>query len=91
MKCLVESFKKTDKDFLQKASEAKPSWKDGSTVAAILVLDGTLYASNLGDSKAVLCRQAPEGKLSLIHLTKDHNPSNFEERKRIEKAGGTVR
>ena len=26
-KCLVEAFKKTDDEFLQKASEAKPSWK----------------------------------------------------------------
>lgn len=26
-KCLIEAFKKTDEDFLQKASEAKPTWK----------------------------------------------------------------
>ena len=28
-KCLIESFKKTDEEFLQKASEVKPSWKVG--------------------------------------------------------------
>ncbi len=26
-KCLVEAFKKTDEEFLQKALEAKPTWK----------------------------------------------------------------
>ena len=28
-KCLLESFKKTDEDFLRKAADASPSWKDG--------------------------------------------------------------
>ncbi len=81
-KCLVDAFKKTDEDFLQRASAATPSWKDGSTVAAVLVLDDTVYSANLGDSKAVLCRKvAGEGRtkgnrLSFVPLTKDHNPTN---------------
>ena len=52
--------------------------QDGTTVAAILVLDDTVYSGNLGDSKAVLCRKSASetGKLSFVHLTKDHNPSN---------------
>ena len=47
-------------------------------MAAILVLDDTIYSGNLGDSKAVLCRKSAteKGKLSFVHLTKDHNPSN---------------
>ena len=28
-KCLLESFKKTDEDFLRLAADASPSWKDG--------------------------------------------------------------
>ena len=75
-KCLVDSFKKTDEEFLQKASEFSPSWKDGSTVAAVLVIGDTIYSAYLGDSKTVLCRKSPEGKLSFVPLTKDHNPSN---------------
>ena len=52
--------------------------QDGTTVAAILVLDDTVYSGNLGDSKAVLCRRSTteKGKLSFVHLTKDHNPSS---------------
>lgn len=77
-KCLLDAFKRTDEDFLQKASAATPSWKDGTTVAAVLVLDDTIYSANLGDSKAVLCRRTEEGedKLSFVPLTKDHNPTN---------------
>jgi integrin-linked kinase-associated serine/threonine phosphatase 2C len=86
-KCLLESFKKTDEDFLREAANASPSWKDGSTVAALLVLDNTLYSANLGDSKAILCRVTTDGKRTIIPLTKDHNPTNFDERRRIEKAG----
>ena len=28
-KCLLESFKKTDEEFLRMAADASPSWKDG--------------------------------------------------------------
>jgi len=53
-------------------------FQDGSTVAAILVLDDVVYSANLGDSRAVLCRRisSKESRLSFVHLTKDHNPSN---------------
>ena len=75
-KCLVDSFKKTDEDFLRQASQATPTWKDGSTVAAVLVLDDVLYSGYLGDSRAVLCRRLADGRLGFVHLTKDHHPSN---------------
>jgi integrin-linked kinase-associated serine/threonine phosphatase 2C len=57
--------------------------QDGSTVAAVLVLDDVVYSANLGDSKAVLCRrtqstesESEKKQLSFVSLTKDHNPSN---------------
>ena len=77
-KCLMESFRRTDEQFLQKASEVSPSWKDGSTVAMVIVLDNTVYSANVGDSKAVLCRRSQEtdGQLRCISLTKDHNPTS---------------
>ena len=28
-KCLLESFKRTDEEFLKKAADASPTWKDG--------------------------------------------------------------
>ena len=73
-KCLIDAFKVTDNNFLLNASNASPSWKDGTTAVAILVLDDVIYVANLGDSKAVLCRESDSGKLSAVKLTKDHSP-----------------
>uniref|UniRef100_A0A3B3HTJ4 Integrin-linked kinase-associated serine/threonine phosphatase n=1 Tax=Oryzias latipes TaxID=8090 RepID=A0A3B3HTJ4_ORYLA len=47
-KCLLDTFRQTDEDFLKKASSQKPSWKDGSTATCVLVVDDVLYVANLG-------------------------------------------
>lgn len=44
-----------------------------------------MIVANVGDSRAVLCR---DGKA--IDLSTDHKPEDTVERTRIEKAGGTV-
>ncbi|XP_065816281.1 integrin-linked kinase-associated serine/threonine phosphatase 2C isoform X3 [Labrus bergylta] len=96
-KCLLDTFRQTDEDFLKKASSQKPAWKDGSTATCVLVVDDTVYVANLGDSRAVLCRaEAAAGadgeKRSLtLSLSREHNPTIYEERMRIQRAGGTVR
>ncbi|XP_011492479.1 integrin-linked kinase-associated serine/threonine phosphatase 2C isoform X2 [Oryzias latipes] len=94
-KCLLDTFRQTDEDFLKKASSQKPSWKDGSTATCVLVVDDVLYVANLGDSRAVMCRTeaAADGqqKLLALALSKEHNPTIYEERMRIQRAGGTVR
>lgn len=90
-KCMTEAYKKTDDEFLQEASKASPVWKDGSTAVTALVMDDVLYVANLGDSKALLCRCSDDGKISVVSLSKDHSPSQYEERMRIQKAGGNVR
>ncbi|XP_003391564.1 PREDICTED: integrin-linked kinase-associated serine/threonine phosphatase 2C-like, partial [Amphimedon queenslandica] len=96
-RCLVDSFKKTDSDFLSLAAKATPSWKDGSTVAIIMAIDNVLYSGNLGDSKSVMYRRSGKGDtggesaIVSVPLTKDHTSASLEERKRIEKSGGFVR
>ncbi|VDM58671.1 unnamed protein product [Angiostrongylus costaricensis] len=54
------------------------------------MLNDALYVANIGDSKAIVCRKK-EDAFSPIELTVDHNPTMYEERMRIQKAGGTVR
>ncbi|XP_041480170.1 integrin-linked kinase-associated serine/threonine phosphatase 2C-like isoform X2 [Lytechinus variegatus] len=91
-KCLIDAFRVTDEEFLKQASASKPVWKDGSTAVCVLVVNDTLYIANLGDSKAFLCRYNPETeKHQFLPLSKDHTPTQYEERMRIQKAGGTVR
>ena len=42
--------------------------------------------------QAILCRYQSDSKKHVpLLLSKDHNPSNYEERMRIQKAGGSVR
>ncbi|CAL8334438.1 unnamed protein product [Boreogadus saida] len=93
-KCLLDSFRQTDEDFLKKASSQKPVWKDGCTATCLLVVHNTAYIANLGDSRAVLCRMEEEGEERRVvsrALSREHNPTLYEERIRIQRAGGTVR
>uniref|UniRef100_A0A8D0LCM4 Integrin-linked kinase-associated serine/threonine phosphatase 2C n=1 Tax=Sphenodon punctatus TaxID=8508 RepID=A0A8D0LCM4_SPHPU len=91
-RCLLDAFKYTDEEFLKQASCQKPAWKDGSTATCVLAVDNTLYIANLGDSRALLCRYNEENrKHAALSLSKEHNPTQYEERMRIQKAGGNVR
>ncbi|PKK27063.1 integrin-linked kinase-associated serine/threonine phosphatase [Columba livia] len=91
-RCLLDTFKHTDDEFLKQASSQKPAWKDGSTATCVLAVDNILYIANLGDSRAILCRYNEESqKHAALSLSKEHNPTQYEERMRIQKAGGNVR
>ncbi|XP_056139612.1 integrin-linked kinase-associated serine/threonine phosphatase 2C isoform X2 [Lampris incognitus] len=95
-KSLLDTFRHTDEEFLKKASSQKPAWKDGSTATCMLVVDDVVYIANLGDSRAVLCRTeqeegCAERRSVTLALSKEHNPTIYEERMRIQRAGGTVR
>ena len=52
MKCLKDSFLKTDGDFLKKSSNAQ----HGSTATTALILGNRLFCGNVGDSRTLLCR-----------------------------------
>ncbi|XP_053315096.1 integrin-linked kinase-associated serine/threonine phosphatase 2C [Spea bombifrons] len=91
-RCILDAFKQTDEDFLKQAASQKPAWKDGTTATCVLVADNILYIANLGDSRALLCRVNEDSqKPAVLSLTKAHNPTQYEERMRIQRAGGNVR
>jgi len=73
----------TDREFLELSKTEK---FESGAVVCLTVLDGKqLYIANAGDCRAVLCRA---GKA--ISLTKDHKPTLYEERVRVESEGGYV-
>ncbi|TMW60527.1 hypothetical protein Poli38472_000569 [Pythium oligandrum] len=79
------TFHRTDEALLQ----ALPS-NDGSTAVLVWLIghkpsDLTIYAANVGDSRAVLCRNG-----LAVPLTRDHTPDQPDEMKRILKHGGAV-
>ncbi|KAH8249577.1 hypothetical protein KR032_010647 [Drosophila birchii] len=57
----------------------------GTTSVCALIAKDQLCIAWVGDSKALLV-----GKRTQLQLVKPHKPENPDERKRIEKAGGTV-
>lgn len=89
-KLMTELYKSVDTSFLKEARSHKPAWKDGTTATTLYLLNDVFYVANIGDSKAIVCRQKAE-KNVIIELTEDHNPQKYEERERIEKAGGVVK
>eukprot|EP00339_Tiarina_fusa_P022671 CAMPEP_0117003126 /NCGR_PEP_ID=MMETSP0472-20121206/4544_1 /TAXON_ID=693140 ORGANISM="Tiarina fusus, Strain LIS" /NCGR_SAMPLE_ID=MMETSP0472 /ASSEMBLY_ACC=CAM_ASM_000603 /LENGTH=352 /DNA_ID=CAMNT_0004703659 /DNA_START=811 /DNA_END=1865 /DNA_ORIENTATION=- len=58
----------------------------GTTAVACLIKDQILYTANVGDSRAVLCRNK-----KAVRLTVDHKPSLEGETERIEQMGGFIR
>jgi len=84
----------TDQEFLD--AESYRNKEDGSAgIFTIATFDeGTnkyaLINANIGDSRTVLAQKQSDGSYSVIACTHDHKPTNEEERKRIEEAGGCV-
>jgi len=73
----------TDREFIKYAQKEK---LDSGTVLVLTLLTGKqLSIANAGDCRAVLCRA---GKA--IELTRDHTPTSFEEKQRIEKEGASL-
>lgn len=74
--------------FTQTECEINDCRLEGGTTALIAILDKNamkLYIANLGDCRAVLCRNNKPFKLS-----SDHKPDRPDERKRIEEKGGHI-
>ncbi|KAI1727320.1 protein phosphatase 2C domain-containing protein [Ditylenchus destructor] len=91
-KIFTDTYKAIDDEFLKEARRQRPPLKDGSTATTILLINDVLYCANIGDSKAVVCRYKTETKETVaMQITIDHSPIHFNERMRIQKAGGIVK
>ncbi|XP_020589664.1 probable protein phosphatase 2C 62 [Phalaenopsis equestris] len=78
---IKKAYEITDSTILEKAKELG---KGGSTAVTAILIDGSkLVVANLGDSRAIICKNGTAKQLSI-----DHEPS--EEREIIEKKGGFV-
>ncbi|CAN6341053.1 unnamed protein product [Urochloa humidicola] len=80
---IIETYRKTDSEFLD--AERNSHRDDGSTASTAVLVGDHLYVANVGDSRAVISKA---GKA--IALSEDHKPNRYDERKRIESAGGIV-
>jgi len=86
-----EAFAQTDKEILSLAERKKFEQQGSTAITALLHGNpklGTalrLVISNVGDSRAVLCRAG-----QAVAVSDDHKPDRLDEKKRIERAGGLV-
>lgn len=84
----MRAFTKTNNQLCN--NEDIVSTFSGSTTVLCLVHDRTIYCANVGDSRAIICRQQTNGSLQSIPISNDHKPDLPQERKRIEMNGGRV-
>ena len=61
----------------------------GTTCVIIYQIDNKIICSNIGDSRAILISKKLEDN-EIFELSKDQKPTNPEEKKRIEEAGGEI-
>ncbi|MFM7859298.1 MAG: PP2C family serine/threonine-protein phosphatase, partial [Flammeovirgaceae bacterium] len=61
--------------------------RSGSCAIVCLIVDNTIYISNVGDSRAVM---SSNHGAAVTSLSEDHKPNDENETKRISEAGGRV-
>jgi serine/threonine protein phosphatase PrpC len=91
---MLETFQRTDREFLAEFGESKPVAGSTASVAILSPIYHTgdhvntiLTVGHVGDTRIILC-DVGTGKAQT--LTVDHKPWEKRERKRIEKSGGFV-
>lgn len=80
---ISESYSYTDSEFIK--SEKNQMKDAGSTASTAVLVGNRLLVANVGDSRAVICRNG-----NAIAVSRDHKPDQSDERRRIEDAGGFV-
>ncbi|CAK82162.1 unnamed protein product (macronuclear) [Paramecium tetraurelia] len=83
--CFKNAFELTNSEILQSSFDTALS---GSTTVIAMIQQNQLWTANVGDSRAILCRNC-NGWRS-IPITRDHKPSDESEKQRILQAGGRI-
>jgi len=93
--CIKEVVETAFADMEAHAEAHCPGIDFSGTTATVVVYDaarGSLLAANVGDSAAVLGRRSPKpAQAQATQLTRDHDPADEEEQRRICCSGGEVR
>lgn len=82
---LYNAVIKTDDDFCKACRRIKLQSSSGTTAIIAYVENDLLVVANVGDSRAVLCRNGKAVPVSI-----DHKPCRPDERQRIEARGGVI-
>ena len=62
----------------------------GSTMSLCIILNGKLFATNIGNSRCIIGQGKSHGKIRAVQLTQDHIPENEIEKHRIKSKGGRI-
>ena len=62
----------------------------GTTCCTVLIYNYRIVCGNIGDSRAIVCRQLDEDQWQVKSLSTDHKPELAREQNRITEAGGRV-
>ena len=90
LKAIGEAYDKIDLAFESMALDKQNKKlidKSGSCSLTALMIDDLCYISFLGDSRGLY---SFDGGKQLFQVTRDHKPSDYNEKSRIEKAGGKI-
>ena len=85
---LIGAHVKTNENL--KNTKGSESNSSGTTSISMLLRDGAMYVSNVGDSRAVLVERNADGKVVTSALSHDQTPYRKDERDRVRKTGARV-
>lgn len=82
---------KSDPELVDKLNQIEKDLSSGTSAAVVLLHNGRLFVSNIGDTKVLLCRKVLNNQggyyLRCVELTSQHTLDNNAERKRLQAAG----
>jgi protein phosphatase 2C family protein 2/3 len=88
---MLEGYRACDEALLKMCAESTPTIDYSACTSVTALVSGKmLTCAHLGDSKIVLGREMGGGVIQGKGLTTDHKPDMIDERRRIEKSGGSL-